>query len=140
MSDDALIDCVQTISREASGVLSLHIVYPEDTLDLLVKALNCDVDAMRLMSLVPNVTKGIRKAPRRAPGKCGCCGTPIRSRFALAVVLPECDDPTQGLTIELCRKCTADRQNVPNEAAQAMQDVWPDGRLVTITHSAAGRA
>jgi hypothetical protein len=140
MRDDNLIDCVRIINKEAGGVLSLYVVYPEDAPALLAKALTGDVDAGRLLTLVPNITKRIPRAPRRAPGLCGHCSTPIRSWFALAVVIPECNDPSQGLAVGLCRKCTADREDVYQKATEAMRGVWPTARPITVTHTAGGRA
>jgi hypothetical protein len=142
MTDPALDDAIRTVSQEAAGALSIRIVFQEDLRQLIADVVIGKPEAVRLLPLVRQAMRQIRKAPRRAPALCGCCPRPIRTRFTLAVVLPERDDPTRGIAIGLCKKCTdgRDLMQTHEKAAQALRTIWPNGRLATITHRTGGRA
>lgn len=141
MSSPALTDCLRIVTQESGGALSVHVVFLEDIRDLITDALIGDPDAAQLLPLVRQGIRSIRSASRKKPALCGCCPRPIRSQFALAIVLPERDDPTQGIAIGLCPKCTEnDVCRAHQKAAEALRAIWPDGRLVQVTHRDGGRA
>jgi hypothetical protein len=94
-----------------------------------------------LVPLVRQGAKQIRSAPRKTPALCGCCPRPIRTNFALAIILPERSDPSQGFAIGLCAKCTeGDKNRAHQKAAEALRGVWPGAQSIVVTHPGGGHA
>jgi hypothetical protein len=141
MTAPALVECFKAVTKESGGLVAVHIFFPEDLRGLITRSLVGDREATMLVPLVRQGTKQIRSASRKAPALCGCCPRPIRSHFALAIVLPERSDPSQGFAIGLCAKCTeGDINRAHQKAVESLAAIWPDARPVLVTHPGGGRA
>jgi hypothetical protein len=131
----------EAVHREAAGLLTLDIIRPERFVELVVASMSGDAEAARLVQSAVNTVARIEKAPRREPKLCGCCPRTLRgSRFVICVANPAVDSPSGSIAFALCERCSGDDAAVRNNAAKALQRVWPDLRPITVSHPAGGRA
>ena len=134
-----LADCVEQLHEEAGGVLDVRIIRHTDVTSLLARVLAGDLEAFQVLSMAEKVVEGIRRAPRRRPMLCAACPGPLRnSRYAIALVLPARDDPTNGLSFAICDKCGTSQSALERAAQTALQRIWPKLRKITVTHAGGG--
>ncbi len=137
----ALQEGVQRVSDEAGGMLTVQVIQQHDMPAMIVGALGGSAEAMQLLRLTNQVLANIQGAPRRKPMLCGSCPRALRGgRYAVIIARPACDDPTQGLSLAICRKCGPDFDAIQAKAAVALARIWPNVRQVTVTHPGGGRA
>ncbi len=132
---------MRRIGEEAAGMVTLDVVRRCEMPDLLAEALAGDAEAAWLLRTVRHCLPLIRNAPAQAPMECACCCKPLRdSRFAIGVVRPGTANPAHGLTLAICLRCGPTVGAIQAAAGKALRQLWPDLRLVTVTHPEGGRA
>ncbi len=135
----ALQEGVQRVNDEAGGLLTLQVIQRQDMPAIIADAICGSAEAAQLMRLTNQVLANIQGAPRQKPMLCGCCPRALRGgRYAIIIARPACDDPTQGLSLAICRKCGPDFDAIQAKAAVALARIWPNLRRVTITHPGGG--
>jgi len=136
-----LQDGVQRVNDEAGGLLTVQVIQQHDMPAMVADALCGRAEAMQLLRLTNQVLANIQGAPRRNPMLCGSCPRALRGgRYAVIIARPTCDDPTQGLSLAICRKCGPDFDAIQVKATVALARIWPNVRPVTVTHPEGGRA
>lgn len=137
----ALQEGVQRVNDEAGGLLTVQVIQQHDMPAMIADALCGSAEAVQLLRLTNQVLANIQGAPRRKPMLCGCCPRALRGgRYAIIIARPACDDPTEGLSLAICRKCGPDHDTLQVKAAVALARIWPNVRPVTVTHPEGGRA
>jgi len=137
----ALQEGVQRVNDEAGGMLTVQVIQQHDMPAMIAGALGGSAEAMQLLRLTNQVLANIQGAPRRKPMLCGCCPRALRGgRYAVIIARPACDDPTEGLSLAICRKCGPDFDAIQAKATVALARIWPNVRPVTVTHPEGGRA
>jgi len=137
----ALQEGVQRVSDEAGGLLTLQVIQQHDMPALILDALAGSDEAVQLLRLAKETLAGIQGAPRRRPMLCGACPRTLRGgRFALVLAKPARDDATQGIALAICSRCGLSHGAIQAAAAVALRRIWPDLRLVIITHTTGGNA
>jgi hypothetical protein len=132
---------VQRVNDEAGGMLTVQVIQQHDMPAMIAGALGGSAEAMQLLRLTNQVLANIQGAPRRKPMLCGCCPRALRGgRYAVIIARPACDDPAQGLSLAICRKCGPDFDAIQVKATVALARIWPNVRPVTVTHPEGGRA
>jgi len=131
---------IAQVHEEAAGLMRLFIIWPEEVLHLLESALAGNALAISLLNPVLDTIRRIETAPPDAPAECGCCGRPLHHGDVLCATLPHRPDPKTSLAFALCRTCTSDATVVEARAVEALKTLWPDGRIIEITHPAGGKA
>ncbi len=130
-----LAECIEQLHEDGGGVLDVRIIRHADVPSLLMRALAGDLEASQALSMAQRVIGGIQRAPRRRPMLCGACPGPLRnSRYAVALVLPARDNPTNGLSFAICDRCGTSRPAIERAAQTALQRIWPKLRRITVTH------
>jgi len=137
---DTWRDAITQLHADAAGVLLLHIVHPHDAPGLLARAILGDAEAASLVRVVVDTIKRIETAATTAPMECGCCGRPLHGGAVVCIAVAERPDSRSGLAFALCRKCTRDAAAVTAKAVKALQNLWPNGRLIELTHRKGGTA
>ncbi len=138
---NALQEGVQRVNDEAGGMLTVQVIQQNDMPAMIAGAFGGSAEAMQLLRLTNQVLANIQGAPRRKPMLCGSCPRALHGgQYAVIIARPACDDPTQGLSLAICRKCGPDFDAIQVKAAVALARIWPNARPVTVTHPAGGRA
>jgi hypothetical protein len=120
---------IMDLHAESGGLMRLHIMPPQDALPLLASALMGDAEARRLVQALADALRQIQTAPCRLQGGAVIC-----------VAFADRSAPGCGLAFALCGHCTRDAAAVPEKALAALKTLWPDGRLVEVTHPNGGTA
>ena len=137
----ALREGVADVSRQSGGLLSVVPVLLADLPYLAADALLGDHEAGRLLGTAIDTLRRFDAAPRRSQPLCASCPRVLRpGRYNLALVMPECDDPTRMLALGVCRHCATDAAGVMAKASESLRRLWPDLRMVKPTHASGGRA
>jgi hypothetical protein len=133
---------LQALHAEAGGLLQICMVASTDVPELLLSALSGNRDAKRLLSVMSDTLAHIQKAPKKQPALCVACPRAQRKgRFMLAIALPACDDPTNGLGFGVCDGCSGGKiGQAEAKAVDGLRAIWPDLRPVRITDPVGGRA
>ncbi len=131
---------IMDLHAESGGLMRLHIMPPQDALPLRASALMGDAEARRLVQALADALRQIQTAPPNAPIECGCCGCPLQGGAVICVAFADRSAPGCGLAFALCGHCTRDAAAVPEKALAALKTLWPDGRLVEVTHPNGGTA
>ncbi len=135
----ALRDGIQRVNDEAGGLLELQVIQRTDLPALILDAVAGSDEAAQTLRLVNDTVASIQAAPRRRRMLCGACPCELRGgRFSIIIARPARDDPTQGLSLAICRKCGPDFDAIQAKAAVALARIWPNLRRVTITHPGGG--
>jgi hypothetical protein len=137
---DTWAEGVMQLHDEAAGVLRLHILLPHKALDLFATALTGNAEAVRLVHALADALRQIETAPSDRPMECACCRRPLHGGAIICVAFADRSDPGCGVTFALCRVCTSNAASVPAKAVEALQTLWPEGRMIEITHPAGGAA
>jgi hypothetical protein len=129
------------LHAEAAGVLTMTIVRADEASDLLLHAMCGDAQASLLLQAASCLSGRIAKATVGDAVLCGSCPRPLRhAGFALAVVAPSCDDPTQVLAFGICPNCASESSAIGAKAVEALSLIWPGSRAIVVTHAAGGQA
>ncbi len=137
----ALQEGVQRVNDEAGGLLTVQVIQQDDMPAMIADALGGSAEAVQLLRLTNQVLANIQGASRRKPMLCGCCPRALRGgRYAIIIARPACDDPTEGLSLAICRKCGPTYGAIQATAAVALRRIWPDLRPIMVTHPGGGRA
>ena len=109
------------LHAEAAGVLQVTVVRADQASDLLLQAICGDADAFRLVQSASHLSERIAKATGTEAVVCGSCPRPLRhGGFALVVVAPSCDDPTQVLAFGICGACAVENNAIGTKAIEAV--------------------
>lgn len=126
---------IRSVHAEAAGLMSLHAFRQLDAVPLLARAMCGEVEAMRLSLALCEALGQIHNAPRRRPMLCGSCPRPLRQgNFAVVIAAPERTDPTNCVTLGICKKCAVEIDDIKAKAVLAFRKIWPDARPITIDH------
>jgi hypothetical protein len=128
------------VHDEAAGLMGLFIIWPEEVLPLLETALAGNALAISLLNPVLDTIRRIETAPPDLPMECGRCGRPLHGGAVLCAALPHRPDPKTSLAFALCRVCTSDAMAAEASAIEAMKNLWPEGRIIEVTHPQGGVA
>jgi len=120
--------------------MQLHIIPPQDVLPLIASAMAGNALAGSLLNPVVDTIKRVQTAAPAAPAECGNCGRSLHGGAVICVALPDRPDPTKGMAFALCRACTSDATEVEARAVEALRCLWPNGRLIEVTHPQGGVA
>ena len=132
---------VTEVSHQSGGLLSVVPVLLADLPHLAADALLGDPKAGQLLGAAMDALRRLDAAPRRSQPLCASCPRMLRpGRYNLALVMPECDDPTRMLALGVCRHCATDAAGVMAKASESLHRIWPDLRPVKPTHASGGRA
>ena len=133
---------IETVHREAAGVLELFVVQPERMPDLMLAALNGDRRAAAIAVAVVDAVHDISDAARTpVPKLCGSCPRELKDhRYAVVLAAPDRDDPTTAITMAICEECATTETVIREKAMLGFRGIWPDLRPISLTHQDGGRA
>ena len=132
---------MKAVQSEAGGLMSLHVIRPEDTHALLLRIIQGDPEAEQISGALWDTLKRIKGAPRHTPMLCASCPRPVRrDNFAVVLATPEVANPERCLGLAICSRCATTPDAIRDKAVQALRRIWPDARPVTIHPTQAGRA
>ncbi len=133
---------LEAVHEEARGLLALHVVRPEDMLELLFASLTGEPYSAAIASAVTRAVADITSAAASGtPKLCGSCPKEIRdSAYSVVLEVPECDDPTTSIGMVICTTCATTEAGIREKATVALRGIWPDLRPITVTHASGGRA
>jgi len=139
---DELGSSLAKIQAAASGLLEVHVIAPQDAAGLMARATCGDAAADRLLRVLGSALGRIEAAPASEPTLCAACPAPLRrgSFFRVILALPNRDDRMQGIGFGICARCAASNAEAHERATHALQKLWPDSRLIEITHPNGGKA
>ena len=136
-----LQDGIQQVSAEAGGVLSVQIIRQCDVPALILDALTGSADAAQILRMVNDTVGRIQAAPRRKPALCGTCSRAVvGTAYSIVLARPDRDAPTQALATAICSACGPTYDAIHAKAIIALGRVWPDIRLIAVTHPDGGQA
>jgi hypothetical protein len=133
---------IETVHREAAGVLDLIIVRPEEILLLSLSRMSGDQRANATAIAVTDAICGINEAAKTsAPKLCGSCPRELTDNcYAVVVAMPQRDAPSAAIVMAICHGCATTEAGIREKATEAFRSVWPDLRPITVTHQDGGRA
>lgn len=137
---DPWADEITQVHEESCGLMRLLILWPHEALELFASAMAGNAESVRLVRVVADTLRRIAAAPPGGPLECGCCGRPLCGGEIICAAIPNRPDPTAGLAFALCQVCTRDADAVQGKAIEALRYLWPDGRLIEVTHPQGGVA
>lgn len=134
-------DGIRSVHDEAAGVLTMMVIRQSEAMDLMAEAIQGDVEAARLMTLLAQTSKRIDVARRtKAPMLCVSCPRPLLdNKFAFVVAGPAGTDAVNHIAVAVCRKCGRTPEDITRKATAGLRRLWPDLRPIAI-HPTAGRA
>jgi hypothetical protein len=133
---------IETVHREAAGVLELVIVEPEDMLLLILGGLSGDRRAKSTAIAVTDAICGISEAAKTsAPKLCGSCPRELTDNgYAVVVAMPQRDDPSTAIGMAICHGCATTEEGIRDKAMLGFRNLWPSLRPIAVTHQDGGRA
>jgi hypothetical protein len=133
---------VETVHKEAGGLLELCVVRPEDMLLLILSGLSGDRRANATAIAVTDAICGISEAAKTsAPKLCGSCPRELTdNRYAVVVAMPQRDEPSTAIGMAICHGCATTEVGIREKAMLGFRNLWPNLRPIAITHQDGGRA
>jgi hypothetical protein len=140
MAEDVWAEGVKRLHAEARGVIHFYLIQPTDALALIGSALAGDALAGRISQAISATVQQIRRAPQHAPALCLTCPPALPARFLVCLAAPARDDPSNALGSGKCLRCASDRASLLSKIGEAYRGLWPDARVVAVTHPMGGCA
>ncbi len=133
---------IETVHREAAGVLDLIVVRPEDMLLLILSGMSGDRRANATAIAVTDAICGISESARTTkPKLCGSCPRSLTDNaYSVVVAMPQRDDPSTAIGMAICHGCATTEAGIREKATGAFRSIWPSLRPIAVTHPDGGRA
>jgi hypothetical protein len=133
---------IETVHREAAGVLELIVVERAEMPLLFMDALSGDHYANVIALAVTDTIWGIREAARTGiPKLCGSCPRALTDNsYSVVLAMPQRADPSTAIGMAICHGCATTEADIREKAAGGFKGIWPDLRPITVTHQDGGRA
>lgn len=141
-SKGVLKRAVAQVAAEGGGMIVFDAVRVRDVPLLLGEALAGSQEARMLLQAVEHALLKIKEASRSRPMLCGACPRSVRDgdQFAVAVLRGATAQPSQAITLAICRRCGPSPGAIRAAATVGIRRFFPDARPVEQTHFSAGRA
>jgi hypothetical protein len=133
---------IETVHREAAGILELVIVRPEELLMLIFGGMSGDRHAKATAIAVSDAVRHISEAAgTENPKLCGSCPRELTdNRYAVVVAMPQRDDPSTAIGMAICHCCATTEAGIREKAMLGFRSLWPSLRPIAVTHQDGGRA
>jgi hypothetical protein len=134
---------MQTLNREAGGMLEVVHYGPEGLRNLVEAGIGGNVAAAELAAFLGQGLMEIEnKMNAGKPAACLYCAKPITKDETGRVVgfLPMSDQKSAGIVAMLCDDCVNTGISLEDKICQGIKGLWPDARPIDITPGVVGHA
>jgi hypothetical protein len=145
MSDPVWIAGIKRVQAESGGLLHIGIFDLAKIGEVLAAASLGNETAKMLIGALLEERQRIIDAPPDRPVLCVACPRAIKkisdTETVYGLLIPSVAQPKTAVSFTFCPTCAAaGRPALFTKAEAGLRRLWPELKLVTITHEAGGRA